>query len=172
MATFNFSLLKRIGLAATAALTLGTGAAQADFRGGGALFAFTDACAQHGWAVGGAVPARIRYAASEDNPGGAPPSQVTIAFATGTEHFSLWGPFLPSTTFSGAAGRQIWSFFTFYSNAPRIRTVQRVVTQRINPVLPATIPNASEVVLRLRIQNFNNLVGCAVTMSATLRRAN
>jgi hypothetical protein len=162
----------QLAAAVCTAFALGAGAAQADFRGGGVVFGFTDICAQHGWPVGSSTPAQVRYAASEDNPGGVPPSEVTISFPTGTEHLLLWGPLVPSTAFGGAAGRQIWGFFTFYANAPRIRVVQRVVTQRINPAGPATIPNAREVLVRLRVQNFNNLVGCAVTVTATLNRVN
>jgi hypothetical protein len=170
MSKHKFNTPQIMAAAAAAALLVGTGGAQADFRGGGALFGFTNICTQHGWPVGGVSPVRVRYAASEDNQNGSPPSQVTLSFATGTEHLSLWGPFVPSATFSGAAGRQIWSFFTFYSNAPRIRTVQRTILRQVNNSGPATIPNAQEVLLRLRIQNFNNLAGCAATLAAVLSR--
>jgi hypothetical protein len=172
MNSFSLSRVGRLAASICTAIVLGTGAAQADFRGGGSIFAFTDTCAQHGWPVGSVLPVRVRYAASEDNPGGAPPSQVTVAFPTGTEHFTLWGPFTASTTFAPAAGRQIWSFFVYYATAPRLRTVQRAILQRINPAGPDTIPNAREIVLRQRIQNFNNLPGCAVTVASTLRRVN
>jgi len=166
------SALRRILAMAGTAILVSAGAAQADFRGGGVAFAFTDACSAGGWPVGSAMPARIRHSASEDNAGGAPPSQITLAFPTLTEHYSLWGAFTPSTSFFGAAGRQVGSFFVFYPQRPLIRVVQRVVTERINPSGPATIQNAREIVLRLRIQNFGNVSGCAATVTASLHRFN
>lgn len=172
MKMFDRSILTKAVAVLFAAMTLSAGQAQADFRGGGSLFGFTDACAQQGWPVGSAVPIRTRHSASEDNPGGAPPSQITVAFPTGTEHFSLWGPFTPSGAFLGAAGRQTWTFFTFYNNRPLIRAASRIVTERINAAGPATIPNAREMLLRLRIQNFGNQPGCSATVVATMCRVN
>jgi hypothetical protein len=168
----HFSGLKRLLAAAGAAVLLSAGTAQADFRGGGAVFGFTDSCAAGGWPVGSMMPVRIRHSASEDNPGGAPPSQITLAFPTLTEHYSLWGAFTPSPSFFGAAGRQVGSFFVFYPQRPLIRVVQRAVTERMNPSGPVTVQNARELILRLRIQNFGNLSGCAATVTASLRRFN
>jgi hypothetical protein len=172
MALMNLSTFKALAGTFVTVLLLSVGQAKADFRGGGALFGFTEACTQHGWRVAGTYSIRVRHAASEDNAGGAPPSQVTLAFPAGTEHFSVWGPLTPSTVFNGAAGRQTWTFFTFYNNRPLIRTVSRIVTERVNPAGPATVHNARELLLRLRVQNFNNLAGCSATVVATLRRVN
>jgi hypothetical protein len=172
MISLNFATCRSLAGTLVAALLLSVGQAQADFRGGGALFGFTDVCAQHGWNVSGTHSIRARHAASENNPGGAPPSQITIAFPSGTEHFSVWGPLTPSGSFFGAAGRQTWTFFSFYNTRPLIRTVSRIVTERVDPAGPATVQNAQELLLRLRIQNFNNLSGCSATVVATLRRVN
>jgi len=148
-----------------AALSLS--AARADFVGGGTVFAVTDACAPV-WTPGRVYPTHVRYAPSEDL--GQPPSHVTLAFPTGTEHFSLWGPMTPSgTVFRRAAGRQTWNRFVFYSNEPMMRVVQRTVTRTLDPQEPATIENAREIVVRLRINNFSNIPGCAATIAAVLR---
>jgi len=165
-----FSRLATLALAPVFAAGLGVSAAQADFRGGGVAFALTDECAP-AW-PGSVLPLRIRYSASEDNPGAAPPSEITLAFGTGTEHFALWGPMTPSgNAFLGVAGRQTWSQFVFYDNRPLMRIVQRSVTQRINPAGGDTIANAQEILLRLRIQNVSNIRNCAATITATLRRS-
>lgn len=162
------SHLRRLVLLPLAALGLSASMAQADFRGGGVLFGFTETCAQNGWQVGTSYPVRTRYSASEDV--SAPPSELTIAFPTGTEHVTLWGGFTPSTSFFGAAGRQSWMQFAFYATRPLVRVVQRQIHTLVNNSQPSTVQNAREVTLRLRIQNFNNLPGCAVTVVANMRR--
>lgn len=150
------------------ALSLSASLAQADFRGGGALYDFSAACAQNGWPVGGSVPVRARYTPAEDV--SAPPSQITIATPTGNEHISVWGNMPQSTGFVGAAGRQLWARFANYGLRPLVRVSQRRITLRINPSGAETIPNAREIGLRLRIQNFGNLPGCTAVLAATLRR--
>lgn len=148
-------------------LALGTTAAQADFRGGGAVFGFSDACSAGGHDQN-AQGVRIRYSASEFL--GNPPSEMTVAFFTGTEHFTLWGPMGAGSDFLGSAGRQTFTRFVFYDNRPRMRIVQRNITRRVNESAPATLQNALEIQMRLRIQNFGNVSGCAATIAATLRR--
>jgi hypothetical protein len=143
-------------------------AAQADFRGGGAVFGFSETCAQHGWPVPGGRGLRVRYAASEDS--SEMPSQVTLDFGSGTEHFALRGPLAPSGSFFVAAGRQIWTRSVFYPTRPLIRVVQRQIVEKIDAAGSDTIQNARVVLLRMRIQNFNNLPDCAVTVSALLQR--
>lgn len=168
MTRFLNSQFSRLVAVSLAGLFMSATVAQADFRGGGVLFGFSDVCATHGWVVNGSVPVRTRYTPAEDV--SAPPSQVTIAFPTGTEHISQWGNMVPSNSFLGVAGRQIWSRFSFYETRPLVRVVQRVITQRINAGQPESIQNAREIVLRLRIQNFNNLPGCTAVLAATMRR--
>jgi hypothetical protein len=168
MTRVPISLLHRLLILPLVALALSVTAAHADFRGGGSVFGFTDTCAQHGWPTTGSRAVRVRYSASEDF--NEPPSQVTLAFGTGTEHFALWGPFNPSGSFFGAAGRQTWTRFVFYPTRPLVRVVQRQIVEKISASGPDTIQNARVVVLRMRIQNFNNLPGCAVTLTALMRR--
>lgn len=157
----------RTAAAALAAMILSGGAALADFRGGGALFGFTQTCAQQGWPVGSTLSARIRHAPQElyGNP-----SQVTIALAGGTQHLAVWQPFVPSTQVFDGLARQVWTNFLLNPTNPRVRIVQRRITARVNPALPESVGNAQEMFLRLRIENFNNLVGCSVTLAANLRR--
>lgn len=157
----------RTAAAALAALVLSGGAAVADFRGGGALFAFTPTCAQQGWPVGSTMSARIRHAPQElyGNP-----SQVTIAVSGGTQHLAVWQPFVPSTQVFNGLARQVWTNFLLHPNNPRVRIVQRRITALVNPALPESVANAREMFLRLRVENFNNLPGCSVTVAANLRR--
>lgn len=152
-------------------LVLTSTAAQADyhFRGGGAIYSMTDACEAAGYDPNSAYAVSVRYSPSEAR--GEPPSQVTLGFFTGTEHFSLWGPMAPSgNNFFGGAGRQTWTRFVFYNNRPLLRIVRRTVTERVSASGPDEIGNAREVVMRLRIQNFSNVSGCVVTLVATMRR--
>lgn len=160
------SMIRRT-TAALAALVLSTGAALADFRGGGVLFAFTQTCAQQGWPVGTAMSARVRHAPQElyGNP-----SQVTIAVSGGTMHYAVWEPFVATTQVFNGLGRQLFTNFLLHNNNPRVRPVQRRFTALVNPALPESVGNAQEMFLRLRIENFNNLVGCSVTLAANLRR--
>lgn len=155
------------GLIGALALVLTAGAAQADFRGGGALLAFSETCRDQGWPVGSAVSVRVRHAPSElyGNP-----SQVTIAVSTGVQHYAIWQDFVPSTQVYNGLGRQIWTNFLLHPNRPTVRIVQRRITRRVNAFLPESVDNAQEMFLRLRITNFNNLVGCAVTLTAQVRR--
>lgn len=154
------------------ALALGTGAAQADFRGGGAVFDFTPSCAQGGWPMGSTIPARMRHSASEDAAVGLATSQITVAFGHLTEHYSLSGAFEPSVSFVGAVGRQAGAFFVVYPERPLIRVVQRSVVQHVDPAGPNTVQNARALVLRLRIQNFGNIPACEATIAANLVRMN
>jgi hypothetical protein len=133
-----------------------------DFSGGGSIFALTDDCAP---ALGqGPHPVVIHFAPSEL---GGRPSGVSLVWRTGSEHLALWGPMLPSGQFYGGAGRGSWTRFVFYPTRPLVRVVQRQI------VLPAggtDLNVAEELVLRLRVQNFAAVPGCAVTVTAVLRR--
>lgn len=131
------------------------------FLGGGAVFGFTEACAP-AWG-GRGEPVTVRYSPSELNE---MPSQVTVAWQEGSEHVALWGAMTPSTAFFGAAGRAMWSRFVFYPLRPLMRVVQREVT------LPQgeELARAQELHLRLRVQNFSAMPGCAATVAATLHR--
>lgn len=136
-------------------------AGPAGFAGGGTVFGFTDACAPT-WAQR-SESVTVQYSPSELNEF---PSQVTVAWRDGGEHIALWGPMTPSTQFFGAAGRATWSRFVFYPLRPLVRVVQRAV---ISPA-GATLANAQELNLRLRVQNLSAIPGCAATIAATLRR--
>ena len=152
-------------------LVLTSTAAQANyhFRGGGTIYNMTSACEAAGYDADSAYGVSVRYSPSEAR--GEPPSQITLGFFTGTEHFSLWGPMAPSgSSFFGGAGRQTWTRFTFYNNRPLLRIAARTVTERINSSGAESISNAREIALRLRIQNFSNVQGCSVTVVATMRR--
>jgi hypothetical protein len=158
----------RGGLAGAAlALALTAGAAQADFRGGGMLLAFTDTCRQQGWPATGGLPVRVRYAPSELY---GMPSQVTIALGSGVQHYAIWAPLEATTQVFQGQGRQIRTNFLLHPNRPRVRPVQRRITERVNPALPDSVGNARAMFLRLRIENFDNLPGCSVTLAANLRR--
>jgi len=152
--------------AALVALALSAVPAWAEFHGGGVLFGFSEACA--GWAGAGPRAVRVRHSPAED--AGRPPSGLTIAFGTGTEHLTRWGPYVTDGIFRGISGRQTWSRFAFYRSEPRLRVVEHRVLARVDPAGPETVPNARELFLRLRIQNFANLPGCAVTLGAVLHR--
>lgn len=131
------------------------------FVGGGVVFGLSESCEPALGLQPHAVT--VRYSPSELD---RPPSGVTIAWAEGAEHLSLWGPMTPGRSFLGGAGRSTWGRFVFAGQRPLIRVVQQQVTEPEN----AQIERAQEVVLRLRVQNFGAVPGCAVTLAATLRR--
>jgi hypothetical protein len=133
------------------------------FVGGGAVFGQTDACNAGFDTAPHAVT--IAFVPSELH---GPPSSVSIFWRDGSENLVLWGPMVPSSSFLGAAGRQNWSRFVFYPTRPLIRVVQRQITQ---PLGGTDIASARELALRLRVQNFGAIQGCAVTVMATLTRA-
>ena len=114
----------------------------------------------------GSAPQGVTVSYSPAELGGLP-SGVSITWPDGSEHLALWGEMTPSgDDFFGGAGRSTWSRFVFYPTRPLIRVVRRSVTQ------PHSCPlrDASELVLRLRVQNFAATPGCSVTLVATLRR--
>lgn len=141
--------------------------AWADFRGGGALFNFTESCRQQSWPVGGMLEVRVRHAPSEL---AGLPSQITIAFPTGTQHYAVWQTLAASSTNFNGLGRRVWTDFILHPNRPRIRPVARRITALVNAGLPESVQNAREMFLRVRIENFNDLPGCAVTLATQLRR--
>ena len=148
-------------------------AARAQFAGGGSVFGFTDACDAGGFPTGafGVVAVTARYTDLELMPE-LRSSQVTIGFFGGTLHYAVWQSPLAEigNFFLGGAGRSMVTRFDFAANRPQIRTVQRRVATRIDPAGPATLDNAASVVLRLRIQNFADIAGCAATLAATMHR--
>jgi hypothetical protein len=133
-----------------------------DFSGGGAIFALTDQCAP----ILGSGPhaVGIHYAPSEL---GGLPSGVSLVWREGSEHLALWGPMEASGQFFGAAGRATWSRFVFYPLRPLVRVVQRQITL---PAGGTNLVQSEELVLRMRVQNFAAVPGCAVTVAATVRR--
>lgn len=151
-------------------------AASANFRGGGAMFAFTEQCAPIGWSPNTVVEVQTRYvdtrillADGQERMA----SEVTLAMPSGAMNFSFWrGGFVEgdSTAFLGAAGRGMFTQFTFMFPRPRMRVVFNRVVSRIDPNGPDTLANARSVVLRLRVQNPYGVEGCAFTVSAALRR--
>jgi hypothetical protein len=171
---FNLASISRrlaVGvLAVVAGVVLSVAPAKADFRGGGIINNFTEQCPDY-WPRNGTDIVRARYRASEVF--GNFPSSVTLAFTTGSMQVSLWGPMTPSQSFFGGSMRYMFTEFFFQPGGPvgpRVRVVQRLVTERLNPSGPNTVENARELVLRLRVQNFDGTPGCAVTIATTLRR--
>ena len=162
--------LSRLGraVAVAAALTAGAStAALADFRGGGALMEFTPGCAANGWPVGSTLPVRVRHAPSEMV---GFPTQVTIATPRYQEHLAVWQNFAATTVAYNALGRGLGTFFQLHPNWPRVRPVQRLITALVNPSGGATVENAREMVLRLRIVGFNDTPTCSATLVTVLRR--
>lgn len=164
-----FRTLRRAAGGAALTVLAALGPAMADFRGGGTLFNFTEACSQHGWPVGGASLAMIRYAAAElwGNP-----SQVSIVFQNGVEHIAVWQNFVAGPNVYTSLGREVWTGFRLHSppDSPRVQILSRRITERLNTLQPETIQNAREVTLRLRIVNWNAIPGCGVTLVATMAR--
>jgi hypothetical protein len=48
--------------------------------------------------------------------------------------------------------------------------LQRLVTERVNPALAPSPANAREMVLRVRIDGFDQRAGCSATLATVLRR--
>ncbi|MCC6000356.1 MAG: hypothetical protein JJU19_05750 [Pararhodobacter sp.] len=160
------------------ALGVTSTAALANFRGGGAMFAFTEACQQPvGWGPDAVVTVQARYVDTAiPLPDGAQrmASEMSIAIPAGALNLSRWqasfvegGP----TEFLGATGRGIFSQFAFHRPRPRFRVVLNRVVSRIDPAGPDTLQNARSVVVRLRVQNLFGVQGCAATVTAAMRRA-
>ena len=130
------------------------------FFGGGTVFSPSPECGNN---FGSAHPVTMRYSPSEFD---GPPSGVSIVWPEGSEHLALWGPMETSSNFFGGAGRSSWTRFVFYPTRPLIRVASRRVTQPAG----ASIDRATELVLRLRVQNFAAMPGCVVTVVGTMRR--
>lgn len=159
-------LRRAAGGAALMVLTT-LGPAMADFRGGGVLFNFTEACRQHGWPVGSVTQGVIRYAPAELRGN---PSQVSVILNSSAEHIAVWQNFVAGPNVYASLGRHMGTIFFLTSppDSPRVQIISRRITERINPLMPETIQNAREVTLRLRIANWNGLSGCGATLVATL----
>lgn len=169
----GFRIMSRIAtsiLGAGLALAVTAGTAAADFRGGGALVEMTEACSQHGWPVGRALEVVVRHRPVEMNGPDVPFSQITMYFNDYTEHLAVWQTFASTTLSYDALGRGVGTWFGIHPLWPRVRPVQRRIISRVDPLGPETVQNAREMVLRLRISNFNSLQGCAATLVATVVR--
>jgi hypothetical protein len=155
----------RIGV--LAALVLAAGPALADFRGGGVLSGFSQGCAEGGWPVDGAVAVRVRHAPSElyGNP-----SQLTLALRGQTQHYAVWQTLEPAATATPAQGRTFADGMQLQAGAIRLQPLQRLVTERVNPALAPSPANAREMVLRVRIDGFDQRAGCSATLATVLRR--
>lgn len=134
-----------------------------DFRGGGAVFGWTAACAAGGW-PDMVQAVELRYGPGEVN---GFPTQTAILFRTGSEHLQVWEPFVPTTSVFNGLSRQMWSFFVLAPDRPRVRPVQRRITL---PEGGTDIAAAQEVMLRLRVENWGGIVGCGATVAGTLHR--
>lgn len=134
------------------------------FRGGGAVFALTNACLQAGWGAG-PHPIRLQYGPGEAN---GMPSQVAFLWPDGSEHLQVWQPLAQSEASFDTLGRQIWSFFVLHGLNPRVTPVQRRITR---PLGATDITRAAEVMLRLRVANFAGIPGCGATVAGVLARA-
>ena len=164
---------------AISALALGVTAtaASANFRGGGTMFQFTEACQEPlGWGPNSVAEVQARYVDTRiPQPNGSErmTSEISLALPSGGFNFALWqAPFTEDGpgAFRGATGRGIFSEFTFMSPRPRMRVVHNRIISRIDPDGPETLENARSVVLRLRIQQPFGIDGCAFTVAAAMRR--
>jgi len=155
------------GLALT--VVAGAPALAQEFRGGGAVFAFTPTCTQYGWPVGEAYPVVVRHRAREVETDIS--SSISIFFGDFVVNLSAWNStFHPTPTPRRLAGRAIGRSFWNWSNRPMVRVVTREITSLVNPSGPATMENARSIAIRVRINNWDGLPGCAVTLAAALRR--
>lgn len=134
-----------------------------EFVGGGSVFAFTPTCAQNGWAEP-LHAVQLRYAPGEVN---GMPSQAAILWPTGSEHLQVWAPFAASAENFNGVGRQMWTYFVVQPTQPRVRPVTRRITQ---PPSGTDIAVATEVMVRLRVENFAGIAGCSATVAGILRR--
>jgi len=173
------NLTARIRKAAAPVLTAlvimvsSAGVAVADFRGGATVFDPTPDCG--GWPQARGEVFLARYESSEIQ--GYLPSSLTLGTHSGAINIGLWGAMTPSQGFTPVQMRWMFTgFFLHMGNlnttppGPRVRVVSRRITERLNPAGPESVENAREIVLRLRVQNFNFQAGCAVTVAATMRR--
>ena len=155
---------------ASTILVLGLFAAspsEARFRGGGAVYGFSD-CEAHGFQASYVQPVRVRHRPVEEY--GAP-GYVTIFPATGGAYSIRTDERLVprGRTWIRVRGHSVWSTLYAWPNRPRPRL--RVFEQRIVfPEGETDITNAEVIVIRFRVQNFNGLAGCNADVGATLHR--
>lgn len=135
-----------------------------EFVGGGTVFNLTDACAANGWA-NGPHPVRLRHSAAGDTPGET--SQLAILWPSGSQHLQVWASFAPSTANYAALGRRMWSFFVLQPVNPRVAPVQRAL---MRPEGAGGASEAEEMMLRLRVVNFDGITGCSATVAGVLHR--
>ncbi|HPD90906.1 MAG: hypothetical protein H6900_05865 [Rhodobacter sp.] len=162
------TILSRLAACACAALMLGTAttAAAQTFLGGGAIYNYTQECSPSN----PSITSRVSYGRFHYRPGEefGNPSEVSLTFTDGTVLFRRWAHLERSNSFYSAIGRQIFSAsHSLYPTNPRIRVLRRDVLYPVNGTFG---PDTALVFLRLRIQNYWGIPGCAVTVSGSFGR--
>jgi len=149
-------------LGAVLAGGLAAAAMAQDMRGGGFVADYTAGCdPAHAGIVNVVSPARVIYRPGEWT-GGA--TQLLVDFPDGAIHFTRGAPFRPASAFVIATARRAVSYFDQWNPRPRIRVVRRIITAPAG----ASMADAEEVFLELRIRNYWNRVGCTATLVATV----
>jgi hypothetical protein len=153
--------VRTAGAMALAAATLMAAPAHAEFRGGGALHNFVG-CEAQGWYGTNAV--RVRY-----RPGELLGNPTAISFFLpdgGALTMRTYREFVDRSNWFLGRGDAIWDQFYNWGTRPRMRILRRIV----NEPSGAGFVDATEITIRMRIQNFNGLAGCTADASMILHR--
>jgi hypothetical protein len=149
------------GVLVLAASTMMAAPAHAEFRGGGAIHDF-DGCEAQGWQ--GTIPVRIRY-----RPGEVLGNPTTMSFFLengGALTVRTYREFEDRSTWFLGRGDSIFSGFFNWQERPRMRILRRIV----NEPSGGTIFDATEISIRMRIQNWNGVAGCTADASMIMHR--
>ncbi|GAB4275291.1 MAG: hypothetical protein Kow0013_29380 [Pararhodobacter sp.] len=136
--------------------------AKAEFVGGGALHGFVG-CEAQGWS--GTVPVRGRFRPAELL--GNPTSVTAFPPHGGAISLMLWHSLGQRSTWVRGRGESVWGRTYVWGQRPRVRMLQRVVTDPPG----GSINDAMELTIRMRVRNFNDLPGCQADLSMILYRA-
>lgn len=163
IATFLISRLMRplMRLAIVGTLVLAAMPANAEYMGGGSIYAPYN-CS---WPVNTEMT-RARYVPLDD--GTATPSTVTLNFAVGgVNTYTFRGDLSRSNSWLRMTGRSVWGGLYFMNISPQVR-----VLMRSNALYrgDTDIETDDNIRLRLRIRNFNGESGCSVTVALMLHR--
>lgn len=147
-------------LAIVAVLALAAFPANAEYTGGGAIFAPYHCT----WPIGVEMT-RARYVPGETSGGN---SEVTLNFAVGgLNTFSFRSNLAPARYWRRGSGRGVWGALYYMQAQPAVRVLRRTDATYNGG---ADMNLNDSIRLRLRIRNFNGERGCTVSVALMLHR--
>ncbi|MCB1388270.1 MAG: hypothetical protein KDK12_03835 [Rhodobacteraceae bacterium] len=146
-------------LVAAATLTLAPMAQAVDFRGGGAITDFTG-CSAQGWSGAAFVRARFRLADGASNG----LNNLSLFMPDGTINLAIDDPLADTRTWRRSYGNATFYEWGNWDPRPRVRFRQ------VTPIGGATVAEATDLLLRIRVRGFNWMPACEVMIVLALHR--